>query len=454
MGLPNDITRSIDQAIEHLRRIRTQPPQDSTAGETDGLLFLGQWHDAYPTVLVRDPFLSDSAKIQWLYLAQEARQQPHRAIAMPSIQETSLALHQARGSVIRDRLLLRICRWISAVRPVRDPETGRFLGQIYAMHGEPVQWHAAIEYDANYVELIERSTTHQDRRVQRAALASLAGLHERIRAGTDPLAPVDPVALRISTARAIESGWGIAWGLPIGFEPPGPESGPGEDLSADSETGSATESETGTVPSPDSGPGQLPGRRPDPVPGTDSGPGDPMTAPTPGPNPGPGGVRSSSSKNTSTTTTTADTEPAHDRPGTLNWPGAFDDNMRRLLHHTLRVSTAASHHQDIVDALAHKARDRDDPLRNPVAYAIELCNRIRNGTFQRVGPPFEPPAGKDGLAAPAGPNITLLRSQLLGEIAGLRRLRRASGQNATGERIERQIADLEQRLANTRGEGR
>jgi hypothetical protein len=454
MGLPSDISRSIDQAIEHLRRIRTQPPQDSTAGETDGLLFLGQWHDAYPTVLVRDPFLSDSAKIQWLYLAQEARQQPHRAIAMPTIQETSRALHQARGSVIRDRLLLRICRWISAVRPVRDPETGRFLGQIYAMHGEPVQWHAAIEYDANYVELIERSTTHQDRRVQRAALASLAGLHERIRAGTDPLAPVDPVALRISTARAIESGWGIAWGLPIGFEPPGPEFGLGEDLLAES----AIESETGTVPGPNPGPGQLPGRRPDPVPGTDSGPGDPMTAPTPGPNPGPGGVRSSS-KNTNTTTTTADTEPAHDPRGTLTWPSAFDDNMRRLLHQTLRVSTAATHHQDIVDALAHKARDRDDPLRNPVAYAIELCNRVRNGTFQRVGPPFEPAAGKNAAGnkdaqAPAGPNITLLRSQLLGEIAGLRRLRRASGGDAAGAMIERQIADLELRLANTRGEGR
>ena len=130
MGLPSDISRSIDQAIEHLRRTRTQPPADSSAGEADGLLFLGQWHDAYPTVLVRDPFLSDSAKIQWLYLAQEARQQPQRAIAMPTILETSRALHQARGSVIRDRVLLRICRWISTVRPVRDPDTGRFLGQI------------------------------------------------------------------------------------------------------------------------------------------------------------------------------------------------------------------------------------------------------------------------------------------------------------------------------------
>jgi hypothetical protein len=128
--------------------------------------------------------------------------------------------------------------------------------------------------------------------------------------------------------------------------------------------------------------------------------------------------------------------------------------MRRLLRHALSVSIAASHHQDILDALAHKARDHDDPLRNPVAYAIELCNRVRNGTFQRVGPPIEPTVGQGTTAAPSGPNITLLRSQLLGEIAGLRRLRRASGEDAAGAMIERQIADLELRLTNTRGEGR
>ena len=179
MSLPAEISRSIDRAIDHLRRERSAGKPITDAETGDGLVFLGQWHDAYPTVLVRDPFLTDSAKIQWLYLAQEARRQPQGAIGMPSIQESARALHQARGTVIRDRLLLRVCRWISAVRPVRDPDTGRFLGHIYAMHGEPVQWHAAMEYDEHYVGLIERAQSHQDRRVQRAARANILGIREQ-----------------------------------------------------------------------------------------------------------------------------------------------------------------------------------------------------------------------------------------------------------------------------------
>jgi hypothetical protein len=128
--------------------------------------------------------------------------------------------------------------------------------------------------------------------------------------------------------------------------------------------------------------------------------------------------------------------------------------MRRLLHHTLSVSVDTAHHQDILDAMAHKARDRDDPLRNPVAYAIELCNRIKNGTFQPVGPPPETVATEGTSAQDQRPNTTLVRSQLLGEIAGLKQLRRASGQGAPGERLERQIADLQIRLSELGGERR
>ena len=82
--------------------------------------------------------------------------------------------------MIRDRLLLRICRWISAVRQVRDPENGRFLGHVYAMHGEPVQWHAAIEYDERYVAVLERAQGHHDRRVQRRSSANVLGIRDSI----------------------------------------------------------------------------------------------------------------------------------------------------------------------------------------------------------------------------------------------------------------------------------
>jgi hypothetical protein len=176
-----------------------------------------------------------------------------------------------------------------------------------------------------------------------------------------------------------------------------------------------------------------------------------------GTNPVPNAVRSSSKyKNTTTTTTDSDRAQfdVDNRREALTWPSAFDDNMRRLLHHTLSVSVETARHQDVLDALAHKASDRDEPLRKPVAYVIELCNRIKNRSFQPVGPPLEMPRTGKVSANDERANATLVRSQLLSEIAGLQRLRRAGGQDAAGERIERQIADLQLRLSELRGERR
>ena len=439
MTLPIEINRTIDQAIDHLRRERSAENPGVQPPSSDGLLFLGQWHDAYPTVLVRDPFLTDSAKIQWLYLAQEARRQPQGAIGMPSIQATTRALHQARGTVIRDRLLLRICRWISAVRQVRDPDTGRFLGHVYAMHGEPVQWHAAIEYDERYVALLERAQGHHDRRVQRAARANVLGIRDSISAGEDPLAPVDPVEVRIATAQAIESGWGTAWGVPLEEASPGTEFGPGQ------------------RPGPDLEPGELPGS--DPVPGGEPGPdfepGGQVVDFTDGPNLGPGTERSSSNKYKKTTTTTDSARARGDSGNAaLNWPTGLDDNMRRLLQHTLTISVAAAHHQDVLDALAHKLLDRDDPLRNPVAYAIKLCSRIKTGAFQPVGPPLDARPTEKSPTKPAMPGKSVLRSQLSNELSGLKRLRTAGRQDASAAMLDRQIADLEAKLSALREVGR
>ena len=253
MALPTDIERTIDQAIDQLR----QAKPGSGHGVDDGLLYLGTWNDAYPALLVRDPFLTDSAKIQWLFLAQEARKQPHHAMGMPSIQKTATVLHHSRGTVIRDRALLRICRWISAVRRLRDSQTGRFLGEIYAMHGEPVQLHAAIQYDAHYLASLERWQDHPDKQVQHAARAHLLGIQQQLMAGMDPLEPKDPVEVRITAARSLESGWSESWKLPFDLRSPGSNFGPGE------------------CPSPNLGPGKNPGPKFEPgdLPGPKFGPG-------------------------------------------------------------------------------------------------------------------------------------------------------------------------------------
>ena len=124
--------------------------------------------------------------------------------------------------------------------------------------------------------------------------------------------------------------------------------------------------------------------------------------------------------------------------------------MRRLLKRTLTLQVAVEHHQDVIDALAHKLQDPTDPLRNPVGYAIKLCERIQSGTFQPVGPPLQAPPSAPAPERP--PNKTLAHSQLRNELSGLKQLRAASGE-AGREILERQIDELESKLGALRGGG-
>lgn len=160
-----------------------------------------------------------------------------------------------------------------------------------------------------------------------------------------------------------------------------------------------------------------------------------------------------------TTTTTTDAERARfdvdNRREALTWPSAFDDNMRRLLHHTLSVSVDTAHHQDILDAMAHKARDRDDPPAQPggvrdrtVQPDQERHLPTRRSTAGDAEDTAQHPPTTDGQTPPWSAASCSARSQ------GLKQLRRASGQGAPGERLERQIADLQTRLSELGGERR
>ena len=161
---------------------------------------------------------------------------------------------------------------------------------------------------------------------------------------------------------------------------------------------------------------------------------------------------SSSSSYKTTTTNPPARARDEDRRKELHWPDPLDDNLRRLIHQALTMRVATVHHQDVLDALAHKLRDPDDPLRSPVGYAIKLCERIKAGTFQPVGPPLaqaEPSASVVALQT----RPERVRIQLLNELAGLKQLRTASGNGAAGAALDRQMGEIEAKLREWGGEG-
>ncbi len=404
MELDSTIERHLDQAIEALRNTSRDPAQEA-------LLFLGVWNDAYPSILVHDPFLTDSAKIHLLYLTQEARKQPHGSIAMPSVNTACRTLRHSRGTVIRDRILLRATRWISLARRVRDTGSGQFAGNVYIIHGEPATLADAVRYDAEYMQLIEQvASNHHDPQAKRAARAALTAIDRNAAKGKDSLAPIDPTTRRLASSNALHSladGGGEYFEL---FYVPNKNKCSDEVVqNLNPAPGSNFEPDTQVIDSY-SGPKFEPGER------------------------------SSSSINTTTTTKSRNSNFGESRDKAikaLQWPPSIDGNMRRLVHRTLVETIDAEHHQDILYALAHKALDKDDPLRSPVTYVLGCCQRIRAGTFHPVGPPYHPPG-----IQPSEPSRSTLVSNLRGEIHALEQLIKATTVESQRVVLEQQVEQL------------
>lgn len=432
------------QAADDLSRSK-QPLDDNT----EGLLFLGAWHQSYPAILVRDPFLSDSAKVQFLYLMQKSSQKPQGAIAMPSLDQTAAVLGHARKTVNRDRTLLRVCRWISQCRRVRDAK-GRFCGSIHAMHSEPCSLNEANRLDTTYLQLLNQTRTHPDRTIKRAAGAALAGIDKTLAEGRDPLAAADAMNRRLEAARAVTNGDGSFFDLLIDAS-----QGESRAKTDGQETGHGPAGRSAEVKFTTGAPRVkfTPGES-DPVVKFTTGPYKSEYKEKPDIYPQmtkfTTGYTCSSSNKTTTTTedrfsssereddstressgrhTAGRLNPSHTESSeaALLWPDALPDNERALIGRSKDWQALDTEQQQgVLDAMARKLQDPDNPMRSPVGYAITLCKRAKSGTFQPVGAPARKTKSSTngGSAETFGPQSEMKdlrqRMQTLGsEIRGL-----------------------------------
>lgn len=404
------------------------------SGDKDQLLFTGLWHDAYPAILTREPTLPDSAKIQLLYLMQAVRDDPNAVHALPSIDQTARNLGKSRTTVIRDRALLRMTRWAVECRRVRD-SLGRMRGLVWQLPGEPVSLAVATELDPDYMALVERAAAgHYDRQAREVARLVLAAIDYDIREGRDPLGPVDPLAQRLEAAKTIQTGHGRSYAT----------------FHAPEEADSAAQ---GPNLGPEIAPGPLgPKFGPSAEQGPNFGPCSQVIDSIDtdqGPNFGPS-VRSSSSSsnNNKTTTTNTVSNPNRETADTpaLRWPHNIDDNHQRVLVRKLRfhLPDRPGDWQRVIDALALKLTDTQDPIRNYDNYLYRLCERAKAGELCPVEPPAAPQAGRPQEGT--GPDIAGLR----GEIGALRQLIEASRGHGPGEQVHALEAQLAQRQARLR----
>lgn len=187
----------IEASVEQILDKRDSPTANS-------LLFLSAWHEAMPALVHLDPILDpvDSRvfAVLWLW----ARQQGRGSTAFPSydylLQRCNI---HSRSTLARSLAILRITRWVTLCRRVRDAN-GRYRGNIYALHEEPLALASTLYLDPSYMEFLHQATRHAHEQVRKIAHAMLASLQARIDAGEDVLT-ASPIAQTNQRIEALDT---------------------------------------------------------------------------------------------------------------------------------------------------------------------------------------------------------------------------------------------------------
>lgn len=192
-------------ALDALIRETLARGRRSGGNAADALLFLGNRHHAFPVVVVHDPILEPVDKLVWMVICQAAQATGTKAV-FPSYSDIArLANVSSTSTVSRAIAILRATRWLSLCARNREAN-GRFSGNVYALHDEPLPLADALHLDPGYMAFPKEAAGHHHARVRRVVQAVSTSLDQDIRSGTDVLAPVNPMERRLEALHAIQRG--------------------------------------------------------------------------------------------------------------------------------------------------------------------------------------------------------------------------------------------------------
>jgi hypothetical protein len=337
-------THALDAFIQAtVERLLSADTRNTVSG--DGLLFLGNWHDAMPQLIFQDPVLQPvDTRIWGVIKIAAAGTGPTAFPTYKQIAKTANVGSEA--TVARSMAILRAARWLSLCHRVRDAQ-GRFRGNIYALHDEPLPLADALYLDQAYVQFLEQAQTHAHPQVRKIAAAVLGTIEEDLREGDGCIEHVNPMYRRQEAIRTLQ---GEATRY-FGFS-------------------SRQLQNLKSVPEP-----------------------TPLQKMKCGP---PQNLKSDCSSSCSyinkktTTTTTAEVEQtdacareAESGQEALAFPASLTPNEHRLASMCLRNAPGAMH-QDILDEMAGRllsAKRKNESIDNPVGYLAQLCKAARQGSF-------------------------------------------------------------------------
>ncbi|MEL0585494.1 MAG: STY4528 family pathogenicity island replication protein [Candidatus Thiodiazotropha sp. (ex. Lucinoma kazani)] len=178
----------------------------STQAEpADTLLFLGNQHQAFPTAVIKDPVLAPVDKLVWMVIMLEVRETGDSTAFPGYAGIAEMANIASRSTIARAIAILRATRWLTLCGRIREA-SGRFRGNVYALHDEPLPLADAIHLDSDYMVFLKQAVSHGHARVRAVAQGVLCSLDEDIRAGRPVCAREHPIERRLEATVEIEKG--------------------------------------------------------------------------------------------------------------------------------------------------------------------------------------------------------------------------------------------------------
>lgn len=174
---PRPLDALLDDAAKRLiARSRSQPTIPLDANQ--GMLLTGPWQEAYPGWMGMEPILDVFERAVYGYLWIFGKSGGRSGVSFPSYEDIQRGTHiGARATVARALIVLRLTRWVTLCRRVRD-DLGRNQGNIYCLNDEPAPLPAVFDLDPEYMQFLESCLSkHADLRVR--AVAAL--VHHSIR---------------------------------------------------------------------------------------------------------------------------------------------------------------------------------------------------------------------------------------------------------------------------------
>lgn len=191
----------------HLRQKKeSTPPGIEGSAPYSGIIFSGNPHETVPRRLLLDDRLSPLERNTWQVFRLLINDDG--LTAFPTYEQLRPYLGMlpgrpaSRETVSKALVTLRLTRWLSLGRRVRNDLSGQVQGNVYLLHDEPVTPGEALEFDKDYLQLLAQSMEHQTK-----AIREVAEIAWREFAADPEVGQCLPTRLNVIEARLNSQSW-------------------------------------------------------------------------------------------------------------------------------------------------------------------------------------------------------------------------------------------------------